>query len=173
MAPSAQANGEETQEGSVLVQQALAHLVHDSGPGGVELAMEKVDDTLRTEHQEGVDVAGVRAGMEALGAGRVAQARALLEDSITEALAQRPPATGYETGTGVVSPPLPGRGPLSGGDWAVLLVAAAVGGLGVWLSVRFRPHDSVGALRLLLGPKSATPSEPHRATRARARRSAR
>jgi len=161
VASSAQAHDEdETQEGYELVQQALAHLVHDSGPDGVDLAMEKVDDALGTEDQEGVDVAGVRAGMAALEAGQVEEARALLQDSIAEAMADRPLATGYETGTSMVSPQLSGRGPLGGGDWAVLLVAAAVGGLGVWLSVRFRPRDSVGALRLLLGPKSVTSSEP-------------
>ena len=171
MAPSAQAHDEdETQEGYVLVQQALAHLVHDSGPDGVDLAMEKVDDALGTEDQEGVDVAGVRAGMAALEARQVEEARALLQDSISEAMADRPLATGFETGTSVVSPQLPGRGHLSGGDWAALLVAAAAAGLGAWLSVRFRPHDSVGALRLLLGPKFVTPSDPKPTTRAPAGR---
>jgi hypothetical protein len=168
VAPSAQAHDDdETQEGYVLIQQALAHLVHDSGPDGVDLAMEKVDDALATEDQEGVDVAGVRAGMAALEASQVEEALGLLQDSIAEAIADRPLATGYDTGTSLVSRQLAGRGPLSGGDWAVLLVAAAVGGLGVWLSVRFRPHDSVGALRLLLGPKSVTSGEPARTTRVR------
>lgn len=171
VAPSAQAHDEdETQEGYVLVQQALAHLVHDSGPDGVDLAMEKVADALETEDQEGVDVAGVRAGMAALEARQVEEARALLQDSISEAMADRPLATGYETGTSVVSPQLPGRGPLSGGDWAALLVAAAVAGVGVWLSVRFRPHDSVDALRLMLGLESVTSSDPKRTTQARAGR---
>lgn len=170
-APSAQAHDEdEAQEGYVLVQQALAHLVHDSGPEGVEMAVEKVGDALETEDQEGVDVAGVQAGMAALDAGRVDEARELLQDSVTEALEHLPLATGYETGTRVVSPELAGRGPLGGGDWTVLLVSAAVGGLGVWLSVRFRPRESVGELRQRLGPRPATSGEPGRSPRAGAGR---
>ena len=115
------------------------------------MAMEKVDDALETEDHEGVDVAEVRQGMAALEAGDVDEARVLLQDSITEALAERPLATGYETGTGLVPPVLSGRDAFGGGDWVVLLASIAVVGVGVWLSVRFRPHESVSALRLLLG----------------------
>lgn len=166
VASSAQAHDEdETQEGYVLVQQALAHLVHDSGPDGVDLAMEKVQDALETEDQEGVDVAEVRQGMSALESGDVDGARALLQESIAEALADRPLATGYDTGTSLVPSKLPGRGRLSGGDWLVMGLCVAVAGAGVWLSVRFRPHESMSALRLLLGTKPAATDRPERRIR--------
>jgi hypothetical protein len=158
---TAQAHGDdETQEAYVLVQQALAHLAHDAGPEGIDLAMEKVNDALETEDQEGVDVAGVEQGMHALEAGDVDQARTLLQNSIADAVAGRPLATGYETGTSLVPPKLPGRGPLTGSDWLVLGISVGVAALGVWLSVRFRPSQSVSALRLLLGTKPVTVNRP-------------
>jgi len=163
---TAQAHGDdESQEGYVLVQQALAHLAHNAGDEGIHLAMEKVDDALETEDQEGVDVARVEQGMQALEAGQVDEARTLLQDSISDALTGRPLATGYETGTGVVPVELPGREPLAGSDWLVVALSAGVAGLGVWLSVRFRPHESVSALRLLLGTKAATVNKPRRGIR--------
>jgi len=163
---SAQAHGDdEAQEGYVLVQQALAHLAHDAGPEGIDLAMEKVNDALETEDQEGVDVAEVEQGMHALEAGQVDAARTLLQDSVAEALADLPLATGYETGTGLVPVELPGRGALTSGDWLVLGLSLGVAGLGVWLSVRFRPHESVSALRLLLGTKPVTVDRPRRGIR--------
>jgi len=163
---TAQAHGDdEAQEGYVLVQQALAHLAHDAGDEGIHLAMEKVDDALETEDQEGVDVDKLEHGMQALEAGQDDQARTLLQDSISEALADRPLATGYETGTGVVPVELPGREPLTGSDWLVLVLSLGVAGLGVWLSVKFRPLESVGALRLLLGTKPVADDRPRRRIR--------
>jgi len=163
---NAQAHGDdEAQEGYVLVQQALAHLAHNAGDEGIHLAMEKVDDALETEDQEGVDVAELEQGMQALEAGQADQARTLLQDSISEALAGRPLATGYETGTSVVPVELPGREPLTGSDWLVLVLSLGVAGLGVWLSVRFRPLESVGALRLLLGTKPVADDRPRRRIR--------
>lgn len=163
---AAHAHGDgETQEGYVLVQQALAHLAHDTGPEGIDLAMEKVDDALETEDQEGVDIAELRQGMKALESGQVDRSRTLLQESIADALAGLPLATGYETGTRLVPSELPGRGPLEGSDWLVLGLCIAVSGLGVWLSVRFRPHESVSALRLLLGTKPVTDDSPRRSIR--------
>ena len=160
MTVTAAAHGheDETNEGYQLVQQALAHLAHDTTSRGIDLAIEKVSDALETDDQEGVDVAGVRRGMQRLEAGRVGQARTLLQDSITAALADQPLATGFETGTGLVPAELPGRGSLGVGDGVLLVLSLAVAGVGVWLSVRFRPHDSVSALRLILGagPKVGT-----------------
>jgi hypothetical protein len=163
---TAQAHGDdETQEAYVLVQQALAHLAHNAGLEGIHLAMEKVGDALETEDQEGVDVAEVEQGMHALEAGQADEARTLLQDSIADAVAGRPLATGYETGTSLVPVELPGREPLTGSDWLVLVLSLGVAGLGVWLSVRFRPRESVGALRLLLGTKPVTDDRPSRRIR--------
>jgi hypothetical protein len=122
--------------------------------------MEKLSDALETDDQEGVDVAEVREGMDALDAGDVGAARMLLEHSIAAALAGQPLATGYETGTGLIPSELPGRGALGLGDWLLLGLSVAVAGAGVWLSVRFRPHDSVSALRLLLGTRPDTGDQP-------------
>lgn len=154
MTAPAHAHGDdEAKEGYLLVQQALAHLAHDTSSDGIDLAMEKVNDALETDDQEGLDVAEVRQGMDALEAGRVGKARILLQDSITVALADRPLAIGYDTGTGLVPSGLPARGPLGVGDGVLLVLSVAVAGVGVWLSVRFRPKDTVSALRQGLGAK--------------------
>jgi len=160
MAAPAQAHGDdETQEGYVLVQQALAHLAHETNAEGIDLAMEKVDDALETDDQEGVDVAEVKQAKVAVEAGQVEHARALLEDSIADAIAAKPLATGYGSGTGLVPDRLDGRGPLDGADWFVLGLSVAVSGLGVWLSIKYRPHESMSALRMLLG---TTPDDKRR-----------
>jgi len=142
------AHGEgETEEGYLLVQQALGHLAHDTSSDGIDLAMEKVDDALSTEDQEGVNVAEVEDGMQALETGEIERARALLQDSIKEALAEQPTATGYETGTTVVMSAMPGRTGLNGQDLGLLVGSFALAGLGLGLAYRFRPRDSVRALR--------------------------
>lgn len=162
--PWAWAHGEgETEEGYLLVQQALGHLAHDTSMAGVELAMEKVDDALKTKDQEGVDVAELQRAHAALEAQQVGPGRALLEDSIREALAQLKPATGEETGTRLVPAPLPGRGTLAAGDAVLLVVSVLVLLLGVGLAWRYRPADTLGDLRgRLNAPK---PGEASRAKR--------
>jgi hypothetical protein len=169
---AASAHGDdETQEAYLLVQQALGHLAHDTGADGIELAMEKVDDALATEDQEGVNVAEVQEGMQALEAGHGQEARALLQDSIADALSSLPPATGYDSGTTVVMSPLPGRTGLSAEDVLLLIGSLAVAGLGIVLAYRFRPRDSVRDLRDRLGadghardddPVTAPKPEGHR-----------
>lgn len=141
------AHDDETQEGYLLVEQALGHLAHDTGSEGIDLAMEKVGDAVDAEDQEGVDVVKLEGGMQALEAGQVQQARALLQASIEEALAEQPTATGYETGTTVVMSAMPGRTGLNGQDLGLLVGAVAVAGLGLVLAYRFRPRDSVRELR--------------------------
>ena len=154
---------DETQEGYLLVQQALGHLAHDTSPEGIDLAMEKVDDALSTEDREGVNVAELEDGMRALEGGQVARARVLLQGSIEEALAQLPTATGYETGTTVVVSAMPGRAGLTGQDVGLLVASIAVAGLGLLLAYRFRPHDSIRELRGQLkagGPASGIDPTP-------------
>lgn len=149
---AAYAHGDdETQEAYLLVQQALGHLAHDTSSEGIDLAMEKVTDALEAEDQDGVDVAQLEVGMRALEEGQVEQARALLQGSIEEAVSSLPAATGYGTGTSVVTPPLPGRTGLSGQDLGLLAGSFVAAGLGLVLAYRFRPHDSVRALRDRLG----------------------
>jgi len=152
LAPPASAHGgDESQEGYVLVQQALGHLAHDTSPVGIDLAVEKVDDTLAAKDQDGVAVASVVDAKRALEGGEVDRARALLQGSINVALAEQAPAVGEQTGTTVVSPALPGRYDLSRRD-GVFLGASIIALLaGIGLAFYFRPSDTVGALRRRLG----------------------
>lgn len=155
------ADGEgETTEGYLLVQQALGYLADDTTDTGVALAMEKVDDALKTEDQEGVDVAKLQQARADLEAGDVAQGRTQLAESISEALSQLPPATGEETGTTKVPSALPGRGALSGSDWTFLVVSVLLMGLGGGLAWRFRPRDNLRHLRAQLGSGSALATPP-------------
>lgn len=158
--PALAHGGAETQEGYLLVQQALGHLAHDTSQDGVGLAMEKVDDALAAKDHDGVNVAEVTRAKAALEAMQVTQARTLLQDSIKAALAELPPAAGNQTGTTVVVPELPGRGNLTGLDVAFLVGSVVLVAAGLWLAYLFRPQDSVAVLRSRLGGPSAGPGEP-------------
>ena len=148
----------ETTQGYVLVQQALGHLAHDSSHVGVEAAMEKVNDTLATKDQKGVDVAEVKQAKAALEADRVEPARTLLQHSITSAASQLMPATGEETGTTVVLRPLPGRGELTGQDWGLGAVSLLLVLAGIALAVWFRPRDTLRQMRVRLASSATTHS---------------
>ena len=148
VAPTAAAHGgDESQEGYLLVQQALGHLAHDTTHTGIDLAMEKVDDALAAEDRDGVSIPEVTQAKAALEAGQVEPARSLLQESIKVALSELPPATGNETGTTLVTPELPGRDDLTGSDRILLVGSLVLVAAGLTLSFMFRPHDSVGALR--------------------------
>lgn len=149
--------GDETQEGYLLVQQSLAYLAQDRGPNKVDLAMEKVDDALAAPDQVGVTVPEVMKARKALESRDIALARDLLQDSINSALKKLPPATGNETGTTVVAPDLPGRLSLTGTDWFLLVVSGVLVTVGLGLSYRFRPADSLPTLRRALGTPGARP----------------
>ena len=100
----------------------------------------------------GVEMAQWQA-KQALEAERVDQARTLLQDSIKQALADVPAATGEVTGTKLVLLPMPGRDGLAGRDWFFLGASIALLLTGLGLASRYRPADTIGDLRLLLvGP---------------------
>lgn len=142
------AHGEgETKVGYVLVQQAVGHLAHDAGHVGMDQAMEKINDALETDEQQGVDIALVQQAKTALEAEDIPAARALLERSIAEAVAALPPATGVQTGTRQVLLPLRGRGALSGVDFVFAGVSVLLLLVGLVLAVAFRPRDSVRRIR--------------------------
>ena len=156
--------GQSAAEGYVMVQQALSFLVNDTGPDGTAQALVMVDDALAAKDQDGVAVAEVRAAKTALEAGKTAEAQALLQGSITEAVAGLKPAIGEETGTTVMLGPLPPRGTLSGTDWAFLGLSLLVALAGAVLAFLFRPRESLRDLRHALSPHRAsveTPSERH------------
>lgn len=148
----------ETTEGFVLVQQALANLAAKPGHTGVELAMEKVDDALRTKDQEGVDVTELKQAKVELEADHAAPARALLQQSITVAVSKLVPATGEMTGTTLVLTPMRGRGGLTGQDWGFGVVSLLMVLAGAALALRFRPADNLKQLRRqLAGSASSAP----------------
>ena len=154
-APAAWGDGEgETTEGYLLVQQALGDPAHDTSMG-IDLAMEKVYDALKTDDQEGVDVAELERGMAALESGDASLARTHLQDSIQEAVRALPPATASQTGTHVVAPELSGRPDLRAQDLVLLAASALALAVGVWLSFLFRPHDTIRTLRTRLATATA------------------
>lgn len=148
----AHGNGESHKAGD-LVRQAIAHIVHD--PSATMAAAEKVDDAEKAADKQGVDMDLVAQARAALERGDPHQARALLERSIGARshlsgddplpVGKTPPqATGAETGINVVTDPLAPQRALSGGDWTALSGLVALGALGVYLTIRFRPHISSG-----------------------------
>ena len=147
----AHAGSGETEVGYVLVQQALGHLAHDKTASGMDAAMEKIGDVMKTKDQAGVNIAEVEQAKAAMEAGQAIQAQALLQHSITEALSNLMPATGEETGTKVVADPLPGRGALGGTGLLFLAASLLLLLLGGGLAYRFKPMNSVGQLRERLG----------------------
>ena len=140
----------ETEEGYLLVQQALGHLAHDTTSTGIDLAMEKVDDALKTKDQEGVDVGEVTQAKAALEAGNVEQASALLQHSISQAVSKLMAATGEETGTKVVLSSQNGRGRFALAGWLTLGGSVLLLALAAWVAWRFRPADTVHDLRRTL-----------------------
>ena len=161
-APSASADEPgETDVSYLLVQQALGHLAHDTSHEGVEAALEKVGDALETDDPEGVDVPTLERARAPLEADDVELARQLLQESIAEALHNPPPATGMQSGTTIVRTELPGRSGLTGEDWGFLAAGGIAVLLGGWLTIRFRPPESMRALRTRLADAGADGSAPH------------
>ncbi|TFD81227.1 hypothetical protein E3T54_02175 [Cryobacterium sp. Sr8] len=144
----------------MLVQQALGHLFHDTGPVGTAGALMEIDELLNAEDQHGVAVDEVRQAKTALEGGKIAEARTQLQGSIAAAVAALKPARGDETGTTVVLGPLPPRGPPTGWDWALLLLASLAALVGTVLAILFRPRDSLRELRQTLSPHRATSPSP-------------
>jgi len=152
--------GGETEEGYLLVQQALGHLAHDTSSSGIDLAMEKIDDTLNTKDQEGVNISEVNQAKAALESGDVQQGRTLLQHSISQAISELKPATGQETGTTVVLGPLELRGSLAGGEWFALVLSVLLVVAGAGLAYRFRPQENIHELHRRLEPADAHAAVP-------------
>lgn len=134
-----------------LVRQAIALIVNT--PGDTMAVQVRIDDAAKAKDPSGVDLPLVRKAGQAFGAGDRHQARALLERSIGARVHTGPaepvpigkvPVVGAETGTVAAVDPLPGRGRLTAGDWALLSVSVAVGLMGLALSVRSHRYASGG-----------------------------
>ena len=141
-------------ESSQLVREAIALIVNT--PGDMEAIEDRIADAQTAPDQEGVDLALVAEAAAALPGGDMHVVRALLERSIgaqphvgtndplpigqsrgTPGMAM---ATGAETGTDVVTDPLPPDRDRSGGDWLALAGLAVLAAAGVALAARLRPR---------------------------------
>ncbi|HVT75876.1 MAG TPA: hypothetical protein VHD87_02515 [Acidimicrobiales bacterium] len=149
-APAFAHGDNESNKAGDLVRQAIAHIVHD--PKNTMDAAEKLEDAESAANKQGVDMALVRQAAAALERGDAHAARSLLERSIGARshltrddplpIGQtHPHATGAETGINVVTDPLAAHRAVTGGDTAALAGLAALGALGTYLAVRFRPHN--------------------------------
>lgn len=165
--PPAAADGGEEVGARQAVLQAIAYLV--SSPGSMDPVEDKIADALASDDPHGVDLALVRRAADAVEAGRMAQARVLLQEAIgarsdLRGTAVQPilhlpgepapeaPAAGAATGTSVVVTEMAGRGALDGTDLTLLAIAGAAVLLGGWLGLRFRPAHSVHQLRHVADP---------------------
>jgi hypothetical protein len=149
--PAASAHeGSPEGEGYILVQQAIGYLLDMPGPEAAMHAQEKVSAALAAADQEGVSVDRLRQAQSALEGGRADEARALLQESITDAVAALPPAKGLDTGTGTVLSPL-GASFAPWPGWLFLALSVLAVGAGAWLAVLFRPREGVRALRREMG----------------------
>jgi len=154
--------GEEEVPASDAVRQAIAYIVNT--PDDMDVIVDKVTDAAETDDHEGVDIALVEQAKSALERDDMMSARSLLQRSIgarpdvsgTEVhpILQVPKgsatvelATGEQTGTNVIVDTLAGRGDLTGADVVLLGIAAALALAGAFLARRWRPHDTIRALR--------------------------
>ena len=165
---SAQANEEETEEANLLVLQSISLIANDNEP---DVIAERVADALEAPDKSGVDLAKVQQALTLVeesatssdSAEKIAQARTLLVDAIDIRAATgygeipepgevgedtAPYATGAESGTTVVLDELnPARGVSDGGDAVLLAAGIAILLAGLYLSRRWRPHESIHELR--------------------------
>jgi hypothetical protein len=146
-ADPAWAHGQSSTEGYVMVQQAISYLVNEPGTKGTSEALVRVDNALAAEDHDGVDLPTLVEAKAKLKAGDADAARPLLQDSIRAAIADLKPATGEETGTTTVIPPLQGSGSLSARDWVLLMLSALVALAGAGLTYLLRPKKDLPALR--------------------------
>ena len=150
VAPAFARDGDGSDKAGDLVRQAIAHLVHE--PNNPMAAAEKIDAAINAADKSGVDIGLVVQAATAVRQGDSHGARTLLERSIgarphiggtdPQPIGEVPSfAVGAETGIDVVTDPLAPYRTLSGGDVAALSTIVALGALGSYLAVRFRPRQ--------------------------------
>jgi hypothetical protein len=152
--------GSSDTEGYLIVQQAISYLVNEPGPLGTGEALERVKNVLAADDQDGVDIELVQQAAAELEAGKADEATSLLQESISEAIAELSPATGDQTGTTTVLPPLEGNGALSGLDWILLGLSAVLLLAGGGLAYLFRPQGGLSALGNDIRTAGTTPHDP-------------
>lgn len=163
-AAPARADEEMSSKASELVTQSISLIINGAEQ---ERVVEQIQAAVDAPDTKGVDLAKVKAALDAAegGSGEAAlsRARVLLQESVgarpasgygtvprigeTSDGAPRL-ATGGETGTTVIlEDARPARGVSDGGDVALLLLALGGLAVGLFLSYRFRPAHSIQALR--------------------------
>ena len=132
-----------------LVRHAIAVIVNEAD--NMDLAADKIKDALAAADTQGVGLKLVAQAGDALGKGDFHQARTLLELSIgarphmggsdPQPIRQVPSlAVGAETGIDVVTDGLAPHRNVTSGDVVALSGLIALGVLGAYLAVRFRPR---------------------------------
>ena len=150
---TAQADEEESDEASVLAEQAISLIANDAGDARVA---ERIEDALMAPKKAGVDLALARQALEVIerpGHSTAAdeQARVLLLGALGGKLPSAPEAgtfaTGTETGTSTILGEFrPARGVSDDGDAVLLGLAGAATLGGLWLSHRWRPPHTIRQL---------------------------
>jgi hypothetical protein len=156
--PAAAHEGEQSTEASDLIRQAIALIVNT--PNDTMAIEDKINDAINANDKTGVDIAPVQQANDALEAGDLHRARALLEVSIgaqphlSSALpvdigkAPAAPgaapsgvnlATGDNPGGGLADDPLVASRHFDGRTSTMLAVSIALVVVGVVLAIRYRP----------------------------------
>lgn len=167
-AQAAEGHGEESEVSAVLVLQAISLIAND---GTAEAVAEKLTDALEAPDQEGTDLGKVKQALALVeesaegsaGTRDLSRAREIMVSAIAVRAATgygempepgmvgedvSPYASGADTGTAAVLDGFtPARGISDGGDVALLVLAVLALALGVVLSRRWRPHDTIRELR--------------------------
>jgi hypothetical protein len=169
VAVPASADMAESQQGKLLVLQTISLIANNAPP---PLILQRLADAQNAPDQTGVDRVKIAQAAALLKGsdgrfreGALAQARQLLVGAIAVRAATgygqipgpgqvgqgAPPyATGADSGTTVVLDELtPARGVHGGGDLTLLLGGVLMVGVGLYLSRRWRPTDSLRQLRQL------------------------
>jgi hypothetical protein len=140
--------GGDSDKSLVLVRQAIALIVNT--PANMDAITDKINDALDAADKSNVNLTFVQRAKDSMDSNDLHQVRRLLEAAIGARvhtgradpvpIGNALPLVGTDTGTLDVADPMPGRGPLSGGDWVLLALALAVGLLGIAASLKLRPH---------------------------------
>lgn len=162
---SAAANEEETDDGRLLVVQAVSLIANEATLDSIQ---ERIEDVLSAPETAGVDMDKVQEALELVESSAgdpelLVRARVALEESVDVRAASgygeipapgevgtdmSPYATGAATGTSVVLDPLdPALGISDAGDAVLLVLAALSTVLGLFLIRRWRPTHSLRELR--------------------------
>jgi hypothetical protein len=158
-APAFAHGGGDSNQSRILVLDALSYLANQP-PHYADAAMDKVKDALMAKDQSGVSMGPLTLAKQAMDAGQMMQARALLQQSIQHMMGQgmgqeMVQVMGDEPGTTMMLDPLKGS-TIGGGSRGLLVGASALAVLaGLVLASLWRPQESLRKLRSQMTSESA------------------